>query len=528
MSAPVRPGADGGRGIGETDVLITGAGPVGLALALALARRGVRSTVVERKPALDPHSRATLIVPRSLEILAGLGVLDRIVAEGEVNPAIDLRRAADRSALLRFAFTPLAGRTAVPFAVALPQDRTERILLDAALATGLVDVRFAAPLLRFHDGDAAVTAEVGGAGGDRSLRARYLVGADGAHSTVRRQLGWALEGTTYPTRAFLADVRVAPEADVRGVWLADPAARSFTVAVRFAGGADGGVWRLIESAVPDTVTDDELPARARAVTERIFGPGAWRATRWTAAYRKHERRTPAQRRGRVLLAGDAAHLNSPAGGQGLNAGLQDVQSLAWRLAHLVDGAGDEDRLLDSHSEERIRAFDADVRPLTRGIEQMETLPARLRSVVFSAVGLVARSPLPGIVAGRLSMLAPARARSVLLRGPDPVGRLLPDVALAGGGRVHDLVGPSGLLLTPTGERPGHLAAGVAVARTPDALPAPFAGHAALLVRPDHLVAAVGDAALRADAAEAALGLRPVAGPVPAAPARTGPHRGTGD
>jgi hypothetical protein len=118
------------------------------------------------------------------------------------------------------------------------------------------------------------------------------------------------------------------------------------------------------------------------------------------------------------------------------------------------------------------------------------------------------------------MLTPARARSGLLRGPDPVGRLLPDVALPGGGRVHDLVGPSGLLLTRTGDRPGHLAAGIAVAPLPDALPAPFAGRAALLVRPDHLVAAVDAAALHPDAVAAALGLRPApAGADPAPPAR---------
>lgn len=322
------------------------------------------------------------------------------------------------------------------------------------------------------------------------MRGRYLVGADGAHSAVRQLLGWDLEGDTYPTRAYLADVRVAPFADLTGGWLSDPKAASFTIAVRFGGDADGGTWRLIESSIPDTVTPADYDDHAQQIADRLFGPGAWRETLWTSAYRKHERRAARYHQGRVVLAGDAAHLNSPAGGQGLNTGLLDVHSLAWRLASLIEGAGDEDRLLDSYSDERARAFDADVRPLTDGIERMETLPAQVRGLAFSAVGLLRHSPLPGLVARKLSMLTPSPVRSALITGGEPAGRRTPDVILPGGQRLYQQLGLAGMLLNRDGTTPAGLPGDVAVLPYPAALPAPFRRADALLVRPDHLVGAI--------------------------------------
>ncbi|HSK58838.1 MAG TPA: FAD-dependent monooxygenase [Actinomycetospora sp.] len=493
----------------DTEVVISGAGPVGLTLALALARRGVRTIVLERKDGLDPHSRATLLPPRSLEVLAGVGVLPALLRQGQRNPALAIHRTGDRRPVLRFDFAADADTTAVPFALAIPQDRTERTLLDAVQRSELVDVRFGLSLARFQDDGERVTVE---AGDGTVVTARYLVGADGAHSGVRRRLGWPLEGTTYRTRAFLADVDVSPEADLRSGWLADPRAASFTLGIRFGdalvGDAVGGRWRLIESATPHHVTDADHPARARAITEAVFGAGSWRDTLWTAVYRKHERRARRYHLGRVVLAGDAAHLNSPAGGQGLNTGLQDALALAWRLARLVHGDGDRERLLGSYSEERAQAFDNDVRPVTDGIERMETLPAWLRSAAFAAVGLLGRTGLPRAVTRRLSMLSPTAVTSALLDGPDPVGRRLPDVALPDGRRLHDLLGPDGLLISSRPERTASPLDGLALATSPPTLPRPFGAHDELLVRPDHLVALVSDGhPLADDVVVAALGAR---------------------
>ncbi|MGL5864760.1 MAG: FAD-dependent oxidoreductase [Dermatophilaceae bacterium] len=468
-----------------TDVAISGAGPVGLTLALLLARRGIRVTVLEAKTRLDTHSRATLITPRSLEILTVAGVLDELVDAGQVYPTLDILRSRDHRPLLSLDFAGSDDQSATAFALAIPQDRTERILLSAVRATGLVDVRFGTPLRRFDDtGDhVLVTA---GHGEPHSLRARFLIGADGARSAVREQLGWTLQGTTYPTRAFLADVTVAADAERPTGWLCDVTAPSFTLAVRFAEDHGEQTWRLIESAIPDQVTEADHAHRARAIADRILGAGAWRSTLWTSAYRKHERRVEQYRAGRIVLAGDAAHLNSPAGGQGLNTGLQDAVSLAWRLAGILNEPGDPDVVLDSYSHERAAAFDRDVRPLTDGIERMETLPAWVRRLAFAAAGPLRRGPLPRIVARRMSMLTPSPVRSALVTG-DTAGRRVPDIRLADGSRIYQRLGTGGLLLTRDGTRPTGLADDIAVARMPPGMPRPFSNSAALLVRPDHLL-----------------------------------------
>jgi 3-(3-hydroxy-phenyl)propionate hydroxylase len=378
-------------------VVIAGAGPVGLTLALSLARKGIRSLVLEKKKTLDPHSRATILVASSLELFEELDVLEKCLEQGQRNDAITIVRADDHAKMLSFDFGLLADRTSTPYVLALSQDRAEKILLDAANASQLVEVVFDDGLAEFEHGDQKV--HVTSAKG-RRIEASFLVGADGARSTVRGHLGLSLEGKTYPTRAVLADVEIAEHADVQGVWLADPDAHSFTIAIRFG----DGLWRIIEGAIPDNVTDDMLEARAKQSALSLFGPDSWRSTVWTAAYRKHERRAAHYVVGRVILAGDAAHLNSPAGGQGLNAGIGDVKVLAPAIAQSLANPEQTLPLLDGYQAARIDAFDHDICGFTDGLEMMESSPAWVRKIGFSMVGLLRAIGIEKKVARKLSML----------------------------------------------------------------------------------------------------------------------------
>jgi 3-(3-hydroxy-phenyl)propionate hydroxylase len=303
--------------------------------------------VLEQKRQLDPHSRATVILPRTLEILAQWGVLGRFVEAGNRVAHIRLRRAPKGEQIVHFDFTDLTNDTATPFAVALPQDRTERLLLDAATATGLVDIRFDTKVLGFEQSARGIKLRAQSREGVFDLGGAFLVGADGAHSVGRETLGLELEGKTYPTRALLADLRVPTEVDQTEFWpaLLD---EGLVVGIRFG----DGVFRIVADAVDTSVDDRTIDEHVDRLARRLFGVPALE-TLWRQVYHKHQRCAPQFRVGRAALAGDAAHLNSPAGGQGMNSGIQDAHNLAWKLARAAtDPGANVDALLDSYAEER--------------------------------------------------------------------------------------------------------------------------------------------------------------------------------
>jgi 2-polyprenyl-6-methoxyphenol hydroxylase-like FAD-dependent oxidoreductase len=195
------------------------------------------------------------------------------------------------------------------------QDRTKRILLDAVEATGLVDVRFATELLGFEHDTTGVHLRI--RTGDTETTS-YLVGADGAHSRVRDQLGVELAGKTYPTQALLADVRIDPDLDRTDQRPTILNHRGIVVGIRFGDRA----WRIIEQAVDERLSDAAMHDHIVSLAQELFGPGPVEVL-WRSIYHKHERCAHRFRHGRITLAGDAGHLNSPAGGQGINAGIQE-------------------------------------------------------------------------------------------------------------------------------------------------------------------------------------------------------------
>ncbi len=329
-------------------VAIVGAGPVGLSMAVGLARRGVRSVLFERKEGTNEHSRAPAIHVRTREVFRQWGVERRFLDAGELRSELILHNTGSgRRRLLTIDLETLSPEADRPGLLVLEQGRTETLLLHAVRDSGLCDVRFGTEVTELTQGDDGVRLFFRRDGKAGSVEAEYVVGCDGAGSFVREALGLSFEGITYSIRPMLADVRVEDERDALPWPRVRNGSGGFTFTVRLS----SGLWRIIRLDRRDPDKGDEVPdEELNALVHQVLGPGPTERV-WANRFRIHRRSAPRFRKDRVLLAGDAAHLHSPAGALGMNAGIQDAHNLAWKLASALDG-GDEDRLLDSYDEER--------------------------------------------------------------------------------------------------------------------------------------------------------------------------------
>ncbi|MFD7131318.1 FAD-dependent oxidoreductase [Streptomyces sp. NPDC059894] len=351
----------------ETDVLVVGAGPSGLALGIELARRGVDAVLVERADGLFPGSRGKGIQPRTMEVFDDLGVLDAIRAAGGGYPVgmiwQDGRRAGEHHM-----FEPVEPTEDSPYDESwmVPQWRTQEILRARLEELG-GKVAFGREVTGVTQDAAGVTAHCA-SGGD--VRARYVVAADGGRSAVRRALGIGMTGETVdPSPTLVADVRVAGLD--RDNWHIFPPA-----------GEDGGFLALCPLAGTD---DFQLTARFPEGTSVDLSADGIRAVvaarthlaardvtevRWASDFRPRAALADRFRDGRVFLVGDAAHVHSPAGGQGLNTSVQDAYNLGWKLAAVLRGQAPA-ALLDTYEEER-RPIAAGVLGLSTSVHRGET------------------------------------------------------------------------------------------------------------------------------------------------------------
>jgi 2-polyprenyl-6-methoxyphenol hydroxylase-like FAD-dependent oxidoreductase len=365
-----------------TDVVIVGAGPTGLALACVLAAEGLSFVLVDRLGEGANTSRAAVVHARTLEVLEELEVTDRLRAQGHVVPRFTLRDRDQVLVTLRFDRLP----TRYPYTLMIPQNITEAILLSRLRELGsdvhrpyeVNDVQ--------QDADGVSVTAAADDQQPQTVRARYVVGADGMHSTVGERAGIGFTGDTYEQSFVLADVRMSWPIGADEVMLfLSP--EGLVVVAPLPGGRHRVVATMDDAPEHPGIADVQRLLDARGP---MTGTARVDEIVWSSRFRVHHRVADRYRAGRILLAGDAAHVHSPAGGQGMNTGIQDAVALGHALAAVLGGA-DESRL-DQYERTR-RPVAERVVAFTDRLTRMATLRTRrARAVRNAAVVVIGRIP----------------------------------------------------------------------------------------------------------------------------------------
>jgi len=406
----------------DVDILIVGAGPVGLFLANECARRGLRWRLVESDATLSTHSKALAIFPRTLEILDMAGLVDPFLRLANRVSSVAIVSHQRRLAHLRFA----PQDSPYPFIAMVPQNVSERLLAEH-LAETAGTVEYRTTLVSAVDRGSHVVATLEHGGEHLDVTATFVVGCDGAHSTVRHLLGLPFSGGEYDDTFMLADVEtndVLPADELQlcpsefGPVAIFPMSATRRRIVAIASRIEGDAPSL-------ELVREILKERAPAGIEA-------RALNWSSYFRVHHRRAGKLRVGRFFIAGDAAHIHSPYGGQGMNTGLQDIWNLGWKLDLVVRGLGNE-QLLDSYGAERLPVIDHVIQTthtLTRVMSTPNHWAQRLRDVVIPMVSHLA--PFQHAFVERLSELGVAYRGSPIIEGP---GRRFFDQSMRGGNGI---------------------------------------------------------------------------------------------
>jgi 2-polyprenyl-6-methoxyphenol hydroxylase-like FAD-dependent oxidoreductase len=452
-----------------TDVVVVGAGPTGLMLACELALGGVAVRVLEERASTPNITRAFAVHARTLELLDARGMAEDLIPRGvavyEVAPPggkpMDLRELPGRYAML----------------LIVPQSGTEQVLAGRADELGVPVVR-GAEVVGLTEGDDGVTVEC--AGGD-AICAKYVVGCDGAHSTIRSLVGIDFVGKQYETHILLADVALsrAPSDTLTGV----TNERGVVLMIPFGDGWFRAIaWDRLREQAPlaEPVTLDEICDSFLRVAGEDFGMSEMR---WSSRFLSERRQARHYRSGRVFIAGDAAHVHSPLGGQGMNTGIGDAMNLGWKLAAAVNGSAPHD-LLDSYEAER-HPVGAMVLRTTDAFNQVVLGRSRLQRIARNVViGTLTRVPKTRrLMREFLSGIGIAYARK---RGENPlVGRRMPDID-CGGTRLYELLRAGKFVLITASPVDAGRADIVHVVGDHPELPE------AVLVRPDSYVAWAAD------------------------------------
>jgi 2-polyprenyl-6-methoxyphenol hydroxylase-like FAD-dependent oxidoreductase len=471
-------------------VLVVGAGPVGLTMAIELTRYGVGVRIVDKLSQRSNKSKALAVWARTLELMDRAGVSDALVEAGlKANGA---RMFADGRQLGDLAFNDLP--SAHPYVLLITQDETERVLEEHLAALGVMVERDVEMTGFTDDGSRVASRLTHRDGSIEEPRTDWLVGCDGAHSSIRHTLGKSFDGKTVPTDFILADVYLSGSAEISRTQIsmfahADGLLMLFPIrGDRYRVIADLGEARGAPPIDP-TLTDVQAVIDHRGVTGIVAHDPIW-----LSAFRINERLVEDYRSGRVFLAGDAAHVHSPAGGQGMNTGMQDACNLAWKLALACAGTC-SDELLSTYSSERrgiAREMIAETGKLTA---TMTTKNPLLQAVRNTALHLLLGLPaVRGALAARLSEIEIGYPDSPLSResaSPLPKPHAGERATLARSERPSARSAPRYALFAEATDAARHFVSEWA-SIVESQVEEPFAPGTAWLVRPDGYVGTAAD------------------------------------
>jgi len=363
-------------------VLIVGAGPTGLVMAHELARDGIQCRLIDKAPHRAMESRAIAIHSRTMESLELMGLADDFLAVGQHITGVNLYGDAGRIAHADFGML----ETRYPGVLGVPQDETERLLGEHLAKLGVV-VERNTELIGLTQRASGVSVRLRKDDRIEEFDTDWIMGCDGAHSAVRDQLGISFSGSTYPEHFVLADIKLEGEVNHNEaqVWLGAGGALAF-----FPLPEDR--WRLICTNSPTDWKGQPSLAQCQALLDerglarlRLVDP------RWTAVFRIHRREAEQFRRDRVFLLGDAAHIHSPVGGQGMNMGVQDAFNLAWKLSLVIRNVSDP-KLLDSYETERKPIDEAVIRQTDRATRLVSLHGTFTRFIRDHMMALLIRLP----------------------------------------------------------------------------------------------------------------------------------------
>ena len=430
----------------EPVIVIAGMGPVGMTAALILARQGLPVTLLEAGADLAVNSRASTFHPSSLEILDELGIVDELLAVGLKAPGFQYR-GRNRELIAHLDMSALSGDTKFPFRVQSEQSNLTRIIRAHLERMPNVTLRFSAPVERVEEGRDHAYVYLPGDGFEASYRADWLIAADGSNSAVRRSMGIAFEGVTYPERFLVASTTHEFRDDFEDLayvsYVYDP--EDWGVLLR-----TPNHWRVLfpirEGETNERACD---PARIEERLQSVVARDSPYPVVHSTIYAVHQRLAATFGRGRVLLAGDAAHINNPLGGMGMNSGLHDAEAATQAVRYALDG-GSPARAVETYARVRRDAAAHDVQQTTqKNYDEMRERDGHTRMARMKEMEVIAADPVRMRTYLRGAALLASREVSNrrMRRGLTPPR---PHLSRSAGSRLSDAIGEKPTSAGPLG------------------------------------------------------------------------------